>query len=387
MSIDEIIHLLGEEELPQGAMVPPIMQTSNFSISSIEELRSFFTNEWENHLYTRGNNPTVKILRQKLSALERTDDAICFSSGIAAVSAAILSEVKSGDHVICVKNPYSWTRSLLESYMPKYGVETTFVDGKELESIQAAKRDNTRLLMLESPNSMVFELQDLKACASWAKNNEIVTIIDNSYCSPLFQNPSTLGIDMIVHSGSKYLNGHSDVVFGVLCSAQERIARIAADEYMTLGAIMSPFEAFLVIRGLRTLSIRMNRINKSTMEIFDYLKSHPVIERIFYPFDPQNPQYDLARSQMSGSPGLLSIRLKTSERSEIEEFVHGLNVFRMGVSWGGHESLALPILAAHDIPGRQPPNLPINHIRLYVGLEDPDTLISDLDQNLRSISS
>ena len=382
--LSDILNTLGESELPNGAMVPPIFQTSNFQFKSIKDLRTAFSSEWDHHLYTRGNNPTVRILREKLAALESTEDALCFSSGIAAISAAILSQVKRGDHVICVENPYSWTNHLLKNYLPKFGVNTTFVKG-DLESIEGATQSSTSLLMLESPNSMTFEVQDLSACAKWAKQKSITTIIDNSYASPLYQNPHLLGIDIIVHSGSKYLNGHGDVVFGALCAKRNIVRQIVENEYMTFGAVMSPFEAFLVLRGLRTLEIRMDRIFDSTLKVFEYLKSHPLVERVFYPFDPDYEQYDLAKSQMTGSPGLISIQLKSTSEDEVTTFCEGLTRFRMAVSWGGHESLVIPILALYNIPDRQAPDLPINHMRFYIGLEPHELLISDLESAFRRL--
>ena len=336
------------------------------------------------HLYTRGNNPTVCILRQKMAALEGTEDALCFSSGIAAISAAILSQVRQGDHVICVDNPYSWTNHLLKNYLPKFGVSTSFVTGT-IESISAAAQPKTKLLMLESPNSMTFGIQDLKACAAWAKSRNIVSIIDNSYASPIFQKPHTMGIDMVVHSGSKYLNGHGDVVFGVLCASKELVRKVVDNEYMTFGAIMSPLEAFLAIRGLRTLDIRMERIAASTRLVFDFLKSHPQVEKIFYPFDPDNPQIDLAQSQMTGAPGLLSIQIVCSSDNDITTFCENLKRFRMAVSWGGHESLIIPVLALYGIEGKPPPVLPKNHIRLYIGLENPELLLNDLESAFKMI--
>lgn len=382
--LSDILNSLGESNLPEGAMVPPIFQTSNFQFKTIDSLRHAFSSEWDHHLYTRGNNPTVSILRKKLAALEETEDALCFSSGIAAISAAIMSQVKQGDHVICVDNPYSWTNHLLRNYLPKFGVSTSFVNG-DLASIESAARSSTRLLMLESPNSMTFELQDLRACSEWAKLNDVVTIIDNSYASPLYQKPHKLGIDIVVHSGSKYLNGHGDVVFGVLCASAATVSNIVKDEYMTFGAIMSPIEAFLVLRGLRTLEIRMDRIYKNTLSIFEYLKSQPNVDRIYYPFDPDSEQYDLARSQMSASPGLLSIQLKYSKDQDIVKFCESLSRFRMAVSWGGHESLVIPVLALYDIADRPAPTLPRNHVRFYIGLEQSELLIADLKEAFESV--
>lgn len=382
----DIINYLGEEDLPYGSMVPPIVQTSNFHYKTIAELRKAFSNEWESHLYTRGNNPTVAILRRKLAALEKADDAIIFSSGIASITAAIMSVVSAGDHVICVNHPYSWTSHLLKTYLPKFGVMTSFVNGTSMAEIDGAKNSNTKLLVLESPNSMTFEVQDIRACAAWAKTHNVTTLIDNSYASPLYQNPIEMGIDLVAHSGSKYINGHSDVVCGVLCGSKDLISNIASNEYMTFGSIVHPFEAFLILRGLRTLPLRMEKISRSTKAVFKALKEDNRVESIYFPFDPDNSQYDLARSQMSECPGLMSIRLRSEDESLITAFCESLKYFRMAVSWGGHESLIIPVLAAHQIPGKSVPALPINHIRLYVGLEEPELLINDLRQALNQVS-
>lgn len=380
--ISEILTLLGEENNPLGAMIPPIYQTSNFKLDSVAELRKAFSSEWDHHLYTRGNNPTVEVLRKKMAAMEGTEDAVCFSSGIAAISAAIMSQVSSGDHVICVKSPYSWTYHLLQNYLPKFNVDVTFVDGTDINNIVGAHRERTTLLVLESPNSMTFELQDLKACADWASAHNVTTLVDNSYCSPIYQQPARLGIDLVAHSGSKYLNGHGDVVFGVLCGSKEKLRPIIDNEYMTFGALMSPLEAFLVIRGLRTLQIRLEKIYSNTLVIYDFLRGEEKVEKIFYPFAEDNPQLYLAKQQMTGAPGLLSIRLKANHIDEIENFCDQLKKFRMAVSWGGHESLVMPIAAAYDIPGKRAPSLPFNHIRFYIGLEDPNLLIEDIRQSL-----
>jgi cystathionine beta-lyase/cystathionine gamma-synthase len=384
MKLDEIINILGEEDLSHKAIVPPIYQTSNFQFDTVAKLRSAFSDEWSHHLYSRGNNPTVAVLRKKLAALEGTEDALCFSSGIAAISAAILAQVEQGDHIICVNNPYSWTSHLLKNYLPKFGINTTFVDGKDNEAIEAAYKLNTRLLVLESPNTMSFELQDLEWSAKWAKEHNIITVVDNSYASPIYQQPHSFGIDIIVHSGSKYINGHSDVVCGILCASHQMVASIVSNEYMTLGAIMSPIESYLVLRGMRTLPVRMSRIDQSTQQVFEFLKSHSLVEKLFYPFDPDNSQYNLAKRQMSGCPGLISIQI-TANDQQIERFIEELNIFKMAVSWGGYESLILPILAAYGIEGRSEPYWPRNHIRLYIGLEDPMLLIEDLSAALEVI--
>ena len=218
MDISHILNHLGEErENYFNSVSPPIIQTSNFCFKTVDEMRKALQIEFEIPFYTRGYNPTVAILRKKIAALEKSEDALIFGSGSAAIAAAVMSSVKSGEHVICVQKPYSWTNKLLNNLLSKYGVETTMIDGISAENFQKAIQKNTRLIFLESPNSWTFEMQDISAICKLAKKKNITTIIDNSYSSPLFQQPVSLGADMVVHSATKYLSGHSDVVCGVLC--------------------------------------------------------------------------------------------------------------------------------------------------------------------------
>ena len=383
MHLSEILNQLGENrDRYFNAVSPPVIQTSNFAFSELDDFRRAMSDELAAHLYTRGNNPTVHILRQKLAALEGAEDALVFGSGVAAVAAAILAQVRSGDHIVCVRSPYSWTKSLLMNYLPRFGVEHTFVDGTDLGQIEAAIRPNTRLLYLESPNSLTFELQDLEACARLAKRYGLVSCIDNSHCSPIFQQPIRSGIDLVVHSGTKYLNGHSDVVLGVLCGSREMVKRIFETEYMTLGAILPPHDAALVLRGLRTLPLRMERIDRSTRMIVERLERHPKVERLHYPLSPSSPQYELARRQMSGAGGLFSLELRADSPERMEAFFRRLQRFLLAVSWGGHESLVLPFVGFYGIPGRPAPELPWNFVRFYIGLEDPEWLWEDLQNAL-----
>ena len=239
---------------------------------------------------------------------------------------------------------------------------------------------NTKVLILESPNTFTFEIQDLRACAQWAKNNGIISLIDNSHASPLFQRPAEFGIDIVVHTITKYLNGHSDVVAGVICGSHARISRIFQAEFMTLGTILSPHDAALVIRGLRTLHLRMTRVWETAQQLLRYLKSHPRVEQVLYPLDPDFPQYALARTQMSGCGGLMTVFLKAPSMASVERFVDRLQRFEMAVSWGGHESLVFPVAATYGLPGNPEPRLPWNCVRFYFGLEDAQDLINDIDQ-------
>lgn len=386
MHLSEILTHLGEERGQYyNAVSPPVIQTSNFTFSSLGEFRQAFTNELRHHIYSRGNNPTVAILRQKLAALEGAEDALVFASGMGAISAAVMANVQAGSHVVCVDSPYSWTKILLESYLPRFGVSTTFVDGREAANIERAIQDNTSLLYLESPNSLTFELQDIRACAELARRRGLVTVLDNSYSSPIFQQPLSMGVDIVVHSGTKYLNGHSDVVMGVLCAGKAMARKIFEGEYMTMGGILPPHDAALAIRGLRTLGLRMQRCYESGMKVARYLEEHPRVERVIHPMLPSFPQHELAKKQMKGAGGMFSMYLKADSLEKAEAFFNHLERFLLAVSWGGHESLVLPSAAFYNIPGKPEPLLPFNLVRLYIGLEDPQWLIEGLERGLAHI--
>jgi cystathionine beta-lyase/cystathionine gamma-synthase len=380
-----LTHLAEDREQYFQAIAPPVIQTSNFAFPNLAAFREAFADELHSHVYSRGNNPTVEILRKKLAALEGTEDALVFSSGAGAIAAALIGNVKVGDHVVCQQNPYSWTSALLRKFLSRFGVEHTFVDGSSLANIEAALRPNTTVLFLESPNTMTFECQDLAACAALAKSRGIVTMIDNSYCSPIYQNPAAFGIDIVLHSGTKYLNGHSDVVVGVLCAGKEMVKKIFESELMTLGGILGPHDAALVIRGLRTLPLRVQRSNESAHWIIGQLEKHPKVERIWYPFHHSFPQLELAKKQMRGCGGLFSVQFKTDSMEKMEAFVHRLERFLMAVSWGGHESLIIPTIGFYNIPGRQAPAAPWQFVRFYIGLEDPVWLWEDLERAMEEL--
>jgi len=375
-----------ERENYFNAVSPPIMQTSNFTFNKVADMRKALADEMTGYLYSRGLNPTVEILRKKLAALEGSPDALVFSSGSAAIYAAVMSVVNNGDHVICVKSPYSWTNYLLGTYAKRFGIETTFVDGTELKNFEKEIKSNTKLIYLESPNSITFEVQDLETVAKLAKSKNIVTICDNSYATPVYQNPYTLGIDMVVHSATKYINGHSDTVAGVVCGAADRIKKMMKEEYMVIGSICSPMDAWLLLRGLRTLPVRLAKSNESTEKIISFLTKHPAIKKVFYPFHESNPQRQLAKKQMKACGGLFSVEFVTEDVKKIENFCNALKYFRLACSWGSYESLQFPFLIFAEQKGNVKPSIKPNIIRFYIGLEDADELQKDFEQALKRLS-
>ena len=386
MSLDEILIQLGEDrEQYFQAVSPPVVQSSNFVFPDLAAFRAAFSDELTHHVYTRGNNPTVAILRKKLAALEGTEDCLVFSSGAGAVAAAVIGNVQAGDHIVCQQAPYSWTNNLLRKLLPRFNVEHTFVDGTDVDNIRAALRPNTKVLYLESPNTLTYDCQDLEACAALAKEHGLVTIIDNSYASPIFQNPAAFGINIVVHSGTKYINGHSDVVVGVLCASKVMVKKLFESELMTLGGILGPHDAALVIRGLRTLPLRVQRSNASAQFLIAKLDAHPKVEKIWYPFHAEFPQLALAKKQMRGCGGLFSVQFKTNSQEKMERFVHRIERFLMAVSWGGHESLMLPTIGFYHIPGKDAPEIPWQFCRFYIGLEDPEWLWEDLERAMQEL--
>jgi cystathionine beta-lyase/cystathionine gamma-synthase len=384
MDIAGILNFLGEDHEDYfHAVAPPIIQSSNFCYPTVKALREAVQNEFTSPFYTRGYNPTVAILRKKLAALEQADDALVFASGTAAIVASVMSIVKGGDHAICVQKPYSWTNALFNKYLINYGVTNTMIDGTDIANIEKAIKPNTKLIYLETPNSITFELQDIEAISKIAKPKGIAIVVDNSYSSPICQSPILLGADLVLHSASKYIGGHSDVVAGVVCGSKERIESMFVKEYMNLGGIISPHDAWLMIRSLRTLQIRVEKTIEVTQKVVDALENHPKVEKLYYPFSKNNPQLALAKKQMKSGTGLFSLLVKTDE-SGMERFCDNLKRFRLACSWGGYESLCYPFCAMPE-EGRKMSNLPVNLVRFYVGIDEAEMVIGDIMQALEKV--
>jgi cystathionine beta-lyase/cystathionine gamma-synthase len=386
MDLSYILNELAEERDDYfRAVAPPIVQTSNFAFKTVHELRQSFQDEYATWLYSRGLNPTVDILRRKLAALDGAEDCLVFNSGAAAIFAAVLAHVKSGDHIVSVRQPYSWAQKMFNEILPRFQVTVTYVDGTVTANFEQATQANTVLYYLESPNSWTYELQDLEAVSRLAKQRGILTICDNSYCTPLYQQPIALGIDLSLQSATKYISGHSDTVAGVLSGSRELIARIFNSEYMNIGSGIQPFNAWLLIRGLRTLPLRLERITRTTRTVVQYLQQHSGVEKVIFPFDPAFPQYALASRQMKDACGLLTFILKADTLEQVELFCESLQHILMAVSWGGYESLVIPKCAGLPRSAFDAANPEHRMLRLYVGLEEPEYLIRDLDQALHAI--
>ncbi|WP_314585074.1 PLP-dependent aspartate aminotransferase family protein [Paenibacillus terrigena] len=362
------------DERHYGAVSFPVYQNSLFTFKTHEELETALALEVSSMIYTRGNNPTVAMLEDKLAKLEGGERARCFASGMAAISTAILSVIRSGDHIVCVDGAYGPAKKFMEQYLSKFNIETSFVDGKDFAQIEAAIQKNTRLIYLESPTSLTFELQDLRECAVLAARIGATTIIDNTWATPMYQNPLQYGIDLVVHSMTKYISGHSDLVGGVIIGSQKHMDELFASEIQLLGGILHPQSAAIFMRGLRTLPLRMQKHEQNGLLIASYLNTRPHIIRVNHPGLPDHPQHDLFKTQMLGSNSLLSFETDIS-MDIMRQWANSLQLFRKGISWGGYESLIyMKELSAGKFI-----------VRLYIGLEEPDDLIRDMEQAFDSI--
>ncbi len=353
-----------------GAVTHPIYQNSLFTFATCEDLEQAFTSLQDNYVYMRGKNPTVRQLERKLAELEGGEDALAFASGMAAITAGLFTFLQQGAHVICVKDVYPPVKDWLDRVMSKFGVESSYVEGTDLDQFIQTLRPHTRLIYLESPSSFTFRLQDIQAITQVAKERGILTMIDNTWATPLFQQPISLGVDLVAHSLSKYAGGHSDTVGGALIGSRELLSEVFYTTYLPHGGIMSPSTASLVTRGLRTLPLRMDQHRKSSLLIAQWLSDKAFILEINHPGLVTHPQYTLATEQMSGTSGLFSIKIN-KPIAEARKWLNGLNIFRIGISWGGYESLAVLRPAETD---------QMTFIRFSIGLEDTNDLIDDLQQ-------
>lgn len=383
-------HYKEDRQKNRGAVVPPIYQNSLFTFSSWEDIDKAFNDPFENSIYTRGNNPSVAMVEKKLAKLAGGESAKMFSSGMAAITSAILHYLKCGDHIITIKNVYGPANNFMNSYLKeKMNVETTFISGEDATEFEKNIRPNTKLIYLESPSSAVFSLQNIKEIVKIAKTHNIKTVIDNTWATPLFQRPLEMGVDLEVHSCSKYFGGHSDVVAGVMIGKEKDIRDIFDKEHAFLGAKLSPFEAWLIQRSLRTLPYRMKAHEENGLKVAKFLENHPKISKVMHPGLESFPQYDLGKLQMEGYSGLFAFEIKSDNLENIKKFFNSLKYFSIGVSWGGHESLiyAPAISYLKELPEEQFKNMGISlgTMRVSIGLEDPEDLIEDLEEALYNI--
>ena len=374
--IETIAQHLGEENRIFGAVVPPIFQNSTFVFDNWDD----FVAASEHKLggpyhYSRMTNPTCEVAELKIAAIQGTERCKLFVSGMAAITTAILASVRSGSHVVCVDSCYGPTRQFIEQYLTKFGVTSTFVLGVDPQEIFDACRPETSLIFLESPTSIIFRLQDLAAIGAFAKERGITTAIDNTYASPLYQRPTDFGIDFVLHTGSKYLGGHSDLIAGALCCSQDKLDSIMQSELPVFGHSLPPFQAWMITRSLRTMHLKIRAVEDCADTVAHWLRTQDQVERVFHVGFDDHPQAELRDRQMTGTTGLISFVPKNQDRDSVRRMTEATRLYRIGVSWGGHESLIVPLEF-------QPLDWPEKKwvVRLYCGLEHPTDLIADLEQ-------
>ena len=363
-----------------GPVVPPIVQSSLFAFDSYADFEARMSGATDEALYTRVQNPTVAAFEALIADAEGGEAAVAFASGMAAISSTLLAFVKPGDRIACVEHVYPDTYRFTERMLRPFGVETTYHPPKAFEA-DPDLLDGVTLAYLESPTSLTFETMNLGQVTKHARRHGTLTVIDNSWASPVLMNPLSLGVDVVLHSASKYISGHSDTVAGVVVASTDRIARIRDLTLPLLGGKLSPFEAFLLTRGLRTLCARMQQHQRTADLFVERLKGLEHVRRVNSPEPAKVPG-------LSGRSGLMSVEF--TDAVDIPKFVDSLSLFRMGVSWGGFESLALPALVTLRQEGEEnsaqrfgvSPNL----VRLSLGLESPDDLWADFERAL-SLSS
>jgi cystathionine beta-lyase/cystathionine gamma-synthase len=373
------------EDHPAGApgaqpIAEPIVQTSLFAYPTYEAMLEAFKAENRNPVYSRGQNPTVEVLERKLAALEQGEACKCFGSGMAAVSAVFLGLLEAGDHILFVNHIYGPSVKLAK-HLQRFGIAHDLLLDLEPDDVERAMRPNTKLVWLENPGTMLFRTLDLAAIVDVARSHGALTCIDNSWASPLFQKPILHGVDIVVHSATKYIGGHSDVVAGAVITTDERVEEIFFGSYMLNGGILAPFDAWLLLRGLRTMPVRMQQHEADALRVAEYLRNRPDVCAVYH------PAFGEPSASLTGYSGLFSFELASGGFDEVRRFINGLKRFRIGVSWGGVESLVISPNRGANLASLDVQRIPHALVRLSIGLEGADVLIEDIALSLDALTS
>ena len=371
-------------EKRNGPLADPIYQTSTFQVTdSVEQLRVTGTDTF----YTRYGNPTHSRVEARIAELEGTESALLFASGMNAITTSILALVRGGDHIVAQRDIYGGVTKFLSTWLPKLGIETTLVDTTDYGQHAAAIRPNTRLLYLESPTNPTLRVVDIDKAVTLARKHQLLTLIDSTFSTPVNQRPAEFGVDVVLHSGTKYFGGHTDLICGIAAGRSDLIAKIR-ETRTTLGGVMDPHAAFLLLRGIKTLAVRVERQNQSALGIAEFLSQHPKVRSVNYPFLKRHPQYELARKQMKAGGGVLSFEVEGTGE-DAQRLSEALRLFTLAPSLGGVESLvSIPVLTSHAMISaeqRQLMGVTEQLIRLSVGIENVNDLISDLEQALAAV--
>jgi cystathionine gamma-synthase len=373
-------------EKKNGPVAPEIYQTSTFEVvDNDEQIRVTTTDRY----YTRWGNPTITLAEETVAAIEGTDAARVFASGMGAITTTILALLKTGDHIVAQRDIYGGVTKFFSEWLPRLGIETTFVDTNEYEQHVRAIRPNTKMLYLESPTNPSLRVVDMKKAAALARQHGLISMIDSTFGTPINQHPAQYGMDLVMHSGTKYLSGHADLTCGVVSGRRDLIDRID-DSRKTLGNCMDPHAAWLLIRGLKTLAVRVARQNENALRIAEFLEGHAKVRRVHYPWLKSHPQYAIAREQMSGGSGMVTFEVDGSGE-DARRVSEAMQLFTLATSLGGVESLvSIPVLTSHAmISAEQRAQMGVTDqmVRLSVGIESADDLIEDLERALEVVGA
>lgn len=362
-----------------NSVVPPVFMNSLHVFDDIESYCHRDELPPDKYFYGRGKNPTVEVIEQKIAAMEHGKAGVAFSSGMAASAASILAICRPGDHIIAARNCYI-EGFIQHFFCDRYNMSCTFVGGTDPQEFEDAIQPNTKLICMETPLSLVFSLQDIRGVVAIAKKHGIKTYIDNSYCTPIFQTPLDMGVDLVMHTASKYIGGHSDIIGGLLVTSDEELLKEIRMIRGSFGSIIGPMEGWLMLRGVRTLEPRLERHQETALAVAHYLEKNEHVSVVHYAGLESHPQYELMKSQQTGNCGLMSFEIDTQNDEDVYNFVRNLNVFQIGVSWGGFESLVCTPFMNGTLENAQKQGAKSRMlVRIHCGLEGADNLIDDLD--------
>jgi len=380
------VHGAADLNKKNGPVTTPIYQTSTFEVTDNDEQQRVTATD---RYYTRWSNPTNTVAEQTLAALEGTEAARTFASGMGAITTTILALLKAGDHIVAQRDIYGGVTKFLSQWLPKLGIETTFVGTTDYEQYERAIRPNTRMLYLESPTNPTLRIVDFEKTARLARQHKIVSMVDSTFGTPMNQRPAEYGIDLVMHSGTKYLSGHADLTCGVVAGSSNLIEQIN-DARTTLGNCMDPHASWLLIRGLKTLAVRVARQNENAMRVAEFLEQHAKVRRVHYPFLKSHPQYEVARSQMRGGSGMVTFEVEGTGE-DARRVSEAMSLFTLATSLGGVESLvSIPVLTSHAMisaEARAKMGVTEQMVRLSVGIENADDLIADLERALAAVGA
>ena len=380
------VHGAADLEKKNGPVATPIYQTSTFEVTDNDEQQRVTTTD---RYYTRWGNPTNTVAEQAVAEIEGVEAARTFASGMGAITTTVMALLKTGDHIVAQREIYGGVAKFFSEWLPRLGMETTFVDTTDYEQYARAIRPNTRLLYLESPTNPALQVVDFKKAAALAQQHKLISMIDSTFGTPINQRPAEYGIDLVMHSGTKYLSGHADLTCGVVAGRHELIEQIN-DTRTTLGNCMDPHASWLLIRGLKTLAVRVARQNENGLRVAEFLAQHGKVRRVHYPFLKSHPQYAIAREQMSGGGGMVTFEVEGTGE-DARRVSEAMSLFTLATSLGGVESLvSIPVLTSHAMisaEARAKMGVTEQMVRLSVGIENADDLIADLERALEAVAA